>query len=79
MGGGDDGGHGLVDGEEGGVGDGDLDHLVGVQLYVVDDEVDFGEKIGEVADHLLGVGAEAGHNVGSYNNSKNYLSLETIS
>ena len=79
MGGGDDGGHRLVDGEEGGVGDGHFHHFVGVQLYVVDDEVDLGQKIGEVADHLLGVGAEAGHNVYSNNNSKNYLFLETIS
>lgn len=79
MGGGDDGGHGLVYGEEGGIGDRDLDHFVGVQFDVVDDEVDFGEKIGEVADHFLGVGAEAGHNDCSNNNSKNYLFLETIS
>jgi len=41
----DNRGHGLIDGEQSGTGNGDVNHLVGMGLDVVDDEIDFCEEV----------------------------------
>ena len=73
-----DWGHWLIDSEKGGIGESDLYDLIGVEFDVVDDVVDFCEKIRKIADHLLRVGFQVYHIVG-WCYSKNYLFLETIS
>jgi hypothetical protein len=59
----DDRGHAFVDGKHSRMGNGHINHLVGVLLYVTYYEVDLFQEVREVADHLLWVGLKGHHNV----------------